>query len=164
MTLRRFEIACWVIPNDSANSSSVSHESSASNTSNSESSKKLMFEIDVLDIKITAFETLKPLMRRSFTKSSLAVSTWENSMSHSRSFLLMKAENQNFPQMTRICLENWHRRPKIKLCKRKFTNVVPTVMLTDIQAYFVRFLICLFRPALTATAIYRKSAEAKFYT
>ena len=38
------------------------------------------------------------------------------------------------------------------------------VMLTDIQAYYVKFLICLFRPALTAAAIYRKMAEAKLYS
>ena len=37
-------------------------------------------------------------------------------------------------------------------------------MLTDVQAYCVTFLICLFRPALTAAKIYRKTTEAKFYT
>ena len=37
-------------------------------------------------------------------------------------------------------------------------------MLTDVQAYFVTFLICLFRPALTAAAIYQKMAEEKLYT
>ena len=37
-------------------------------------------------------------------------------------------------------------------------------MLRDIQAYCVIFLICLFRLALTAGAIYRKTAEAKLYT
>ena len=37
-------------------------------------------------------------------------------------------------------------------------------MLTDIQAYYVTFLICLFRPALAAAAIYQKTAEAKLYT
>ena len=41
-------------------------------------------------------------MTRSFTKSSLNISTWEHSMSLNRSFLQMIAENQNFPQMTRI--------------------------------------------------------------
>ena len=43
ITLRRLEIACWVSPNDSANSSCVWHESSASNASNSESSKIFCF-------------------------------------------------------------------------------------------------------------------------
>ena len=38
------------------------------------------------------------------------------------------------------------------------------VMLTDAQAYCVTFLICLFRPPLTAAAIYRKTTESKFYT
>ena len=52
----------------------------------------------LLDNKITALETLKPLTTRSFTKSSLTVSTWEHSMSLSHSFLQIKAENQNFPQ------------------------------------------------------------------
>ena len=53
----------------------------------------------VLDIKTTALEPLKPLTSRSFIKSSLTVSTWEHSISLSRSFLQMEAENQNFPQM-----------------------------------------------------------------
>ena len=53
-------------------------------------------------IRITAFEVLKLLTKRSFTKSSLTVSTWEHSKSLNRSFLQMKAENQNFPQMTRV--------------------------------------------------------------
>ena len=34
MTLRRFEMACWVTPNDSANSSCVLHKSSASKIRN----------------------------------------------------------------------------------------------------------------------------------
>ena len=50
---------------------------------------------------------------------------WEYSMSLSRSFLQMKAENQNCPQMTRIWLEKWHIWSRIKLwCKHKFTNAV----------------------------------------
>ena len=123
MSLRRFEIACWVTPNDSANSSCVWHEFC------------LQFGIfenflfstamSVLDIKIIALEALKPLTTRSFTKSSLSTSTWEHSMSLSRSFLQVKAKNQNFPQMTGIRLENWHLRSRINLwCKYKFTNVV----------------------------------------
>ena len=36
-------------------------------------------------------------------------------------------------------------------------------MLRNIQAYYVSFFICLFRPALTAAAIYPKTAEAKLY-
>ena len=72
----------------------------------------------ILDIKITALEVLKPLTTRSFTKSNLTVSTWEYSMILSRSFLQIIAENQNFPQMTRIRLENWHLRSRINLwCK-----------------------------------------------
>ena len=68
---------------------------------------------------------LKPLTTRFFTKSSLTVSTSEYSMSLSRSFLQMKAENQNFQQITRICLENGHLWSRINLCcKHKFTNVV----------------------------------------
>ena len=52
-------------------------------------------------------------------------STWEHLMSLSRSFLQIKAENQNDPQMTRILLKNWHLRSRINLrCKHKFTNVV----------------------------------------
>ena len=43
MALRRFEMACWVTPNDSTNSSCVLHESSASNASNLESSKLFSF-------------------------------------------------------------------------------------------------------------------------
>ena len=43
MALRRFEMTCWVTPNDSANSSCVCQESSASNASNSESSKIFFF-------------------------------------------------------------------------------------------------------------------------
>ena len=78
----------------------------------------------VLNIKITALEALKPLTIRSFTKSSLTVSTWEHSMSPSCSFLHMKAENQNFPHMTRIWLENWHLWSRINLwCKHRFINV-----------------------------------------
>ena len=38
------------------------------------------------------------------------------------------------------------------------------VMLTDAQAYCVTFLICLFRPALTTAANYRKSTVAKLYS
>ena len=46
-------------------------------------------------------------------------------MSFSRSFLQIKAENQNFPQITRIWLENWRLWSRINLwCKFKFTNVV----------------------------------------
>ena len=56
---------------------------------------------------------------------SLPINTWEHLMSLSRSFLQMKAENQNFPQLTRIWLENWHLRSRINLwCKYKFTNMV----------------------------------------
>jgi len=58
----------------------------------------------VLDVKITALEALKPLTTHS--KSNLS--------KHLRAFdepqpqfsLQMKAENQNFPQITRIWLEN----------------------------------------------------------
>ena len=68
MALRRIEITYWVTPNESANSSCVWRESSAS-------------------------------------------------------FFQMKAENQNFTQMMRIWLENWHLRSRINLwCKHKFTN------------------------------------------
>ena len=75
--------------------------------------------------QITALEALKLLTTRFFTKRSLTVSTWEHSMSLSRSFLQMKAKKQNFPQMTRIWLKNWHLRSRINLwCKYKFTNVV----------------------------------------
>ena len=38
------------------------------------------------------------------------------------------------------------------------------VMLIDVQAYCVAFLICHFNQRLTAPAIYRKTAEAKLYT
>ena len=38
------------------------------------------------------------------------------------------------------------------------------VMLIDVRAYCVTFLICLFQSALTVTAIYRKTAEAKLYS
>ena len=37
-------------------------------------------------------------------------------------------------------------------------------MLTDVQASYATFLICLFRPAPTASAIYEKTVETKFYT
>ena len=43
MALRRFEMASWVTSNDSDNSSCVWHESSASSTSNSKSSKMFSF-------------------------------------------------------------------------------------------------------------------------
>ena len=43
MALRCFEMTCWVTPNSSANSSCAWHESSASNASNSESSKMFSF-------------------------------------------------------------------------------------------------------------------------
>ena len=100
MALMRFEMASWVTPNDSANSSRVWHESSTCNASHSES----FF---------------------SFTKSSLTVSTWENSIRLGRSFLQIKEENQNFPQITRIWHENWHLRSRINLwCKDKFTNML----------------------------------------
>ena len=75
-------------------------------------------------IKITALETLKPLTALSSTKSSLTVSTWEHSMSLSRSFLQMKAENRSFRQIMKIWLENWHLRSRINLWyKHKFINV-----------------------------------------
>ena len=46
-------------------------------------------------------------------------------MSLRSNFLEKKSENQNFPQMTRIGLENWHLGSKINVwCKHKFTNVV----------------------------------------
>ena len=38
------------------------------------------------------------------------------------------------------------------------------VMLTDAQVYCMTSMIYLFRPPLTAKAIYRKTAEAKLYT
>ena len=34
-------------------------------------------------------------------------------------------------------------------------------MLTDVQAYCVKFFMCLFWPALTAAAIYLETVEAK---
>jgi len=37
-------------------------------------------------------------------------------------------------------------------------------MLTDAQVYCMTSMIYLFRPSLTAKAIYRKTAEAKLYT
>jgi len=37
-------------------------------------------------------------------------------------------------------------------------------MLTDAQVYCITSMIYLFRPPLTAKAIYRKTAEAKLYT
>ena len=81
--------------------------------------------MSVLGIKISALEALNPLKTRSFSKSRLTVSTWEHSMSPSCNFLQMKAENQNFPQMTIIQLENWYLRSRINLwCKHKFTNMV----------------------------------------
>ena len=43
IALRHFEMACWVTPNDFANSSCVWHESLASIASNSESSKIFYF-------------------------------------------------------------------------------------------------------------------------
>ena len=107
MAWRRFEMACkW-----------LSMWFSTSNASNSESLKIFFFStgMPVLDIKITALEALKPLTTHYFTKSSLTASTWKHSMSLDRSFLQMKAENQNFPQMTRIWLENWHLRSRINL-------------------------------------------------
>ena len=113
----------------------------------------------VLDIKVAALKALKPLTTRSFTKSSLTVSTWEHSMSLSRSFLQMKVENQNIPRMTRVWLENWHfQSGKNLLCKQKFTNMVLSLCWQMSKFTFVRFLICLFRPALDAAAIYRKTA------
>ena len=36
-------------------------------------------------------------------------------------------------------------------------------MLTDAPAYCVKFLICLFRPALAPAVIYQKTAKAKLY-
>ena len=77
-----------------------------------------------LDIRIIALEALKQLTTRSLTKSTLTVSTWEHSMSLSRRFLQMK-ENQNFPQITRIWLKNWHLWSKIKLwCIHRLTNAI----------------------------------------
>ena len=81
--------------------------------------------IPVLDIKITALEALKPLTTRFFTKISLTVRIWEHSISLSRSFLRIEAEHQNFPQMSKIWLENWLLLARINLwCTHKFTNVV----------------------------------------
>ena len=117
MALRHFEMARWVTPNDSANSSCVWYESSVNNAFNSESSKIFSFHptCRFLDIKITTLEALKLLTKRSFTKSSITIGTWEHLMSLSYSFLQMKAENQNFPQMTRISFENWHLWSRINL-------------------------------------------------
>ena len=118
----------------------------------------------VLDIKIIALIALRPLITRSFTKSSLTVSTSEHSIGLSRSFLQMKAENQNFRQM-----ENLSRKLTSSI-DNKFTiqtqihQCGAVVMLTDVQAYCVTFLICLFQAALTAAVIYLKTTEAKLYT
>ena len=71
MALRRFEMACWVTPNDSTNSSCVLHGSSASNASNSESSKILSF----------------PLPCRSSTSKSPLLNRWN----HSRHVLSLRA-------------------------------------------------------------------------
>ena len=59
--------------------------------------------------------SVETIHTRSFTKGNLALSTWENSKSLSRSFLRMIAENQNFPQMTRIWIESWYLRSRINL-------------------------------------------------
>lgn len=45
------------------------------------------------DVKINVLEALKPLMIHSFINSSVAISIWEHSMSLSRRFLHIKAEN-----------------------------------------------------------------------
>ena len=119
------EMTCWVTPNDSVNFSCFG-------TSLQEVMPPIqIFEILfytamlVLDINITALDALKPLTTCFFTKSSLTVSTLEHSMSLRRSFLQMKAENQNFPQITRIWLKNRQLQSRIHLWwKHKFTNVV----------------------------------------
>ena len=97
----------------------------------------------LLDIKITALEALKPFTTRSFTESSLIVSTCEHSMSLSHSFLQMKAENQKFLKMKRIWLENWHLRSRINLwCKHKFTNVVLSLcwQMSKLTVWHFRFI------------------------
>ncbi|GFU11727.1 hypothetical protein TNCV_2611201 [Trichonephila clavipes] len=49
----------------------------------------------VFDDKITVLEALKPFSARSFTNSGLALGIREHSMSRSRRFLHIKAENYN---------------------------------------------------------------------
>ena len=71
MALRRFEMAYWVTPNDSANSSYVWHKSSTSNASNSESSKTFPF----------------PTPFRSSTSKSPLFKRWN----HSRHVLSLRA-------------------------------------------------------------------------
>ena len=118
-------MACWVTPNDYANSFCVWHGSSRSYASNSESSKIFSF-LPPCRSSTSKSSLLKRWnhSRDALTKSSIIVSTWEHSMSLNRSFLQMKTENHNFPKMTRIWLENWHLRSRINLwCKHKFTNV-----------------------------------------
>ena len=85
-------------------------------------------------------------------------------MSLSRSFLQMKAENQNFLQMTQNLARKLTSSIENKFMMQTQIHYCAVVMLTDVQAYWVTFLICLFRPALTTAAIYRKTAEAKLYT
>ena len=166
MALRRFKMASWVTYNDSDNSSCVWHESSVSNASNSGSSKVFSFPPPS-----RASTSKSPLSKRwNHSRHVLSLReaspwAWEHSINLSQSDLQMKGENQNFPQMTRIWLENWHLRSRINLWyNHKFTKVALFVMLTDVQAYCVTFLICLFRLALTAAAIYQKTSEAKLYT
>ena len=76
----------------------------------------------------------------------------------------MKAENQNpvnDDNLTRK-LTSWiENKFMMQTQIHKFDAVV---MLRNARAYYVTFLICLFRPALIAAAIYRKMAEAKLYT
>ena len=128
MALRRFEMACLVTPNESANSSCVWLSLQQVMPPIRNLWKFSLFHRHagpLLYIRITALEALKALTTHPFTKNSLTISTWEHSVSFSRSFLQMKPENRKFLQMTQMRLENWHLRSRINLwCKRKFTNVV----------------------------------------
>ncbi|XP_049800498.1 uncharacterized protein LOC126235749 [Schistocerca nitens] len=55
----------------------------------------------VFDIKITVLKASKTFSARSCTNSSLAIGLTQHFKSHSRRFLHVKAENSNFPQITR---------------------------------------------------------------
>ena len=130
-------LSCWritlsfrnglsVTHNDSANTSCIWHESSAINASNSESSKVFSFPPPCRSSTSKSPPSKRwNHSRHSSTESSLTVSTWEHSISLSRGLFQMKAENQNFSKISRIWLENWHRRLRINLwCKHNFTNMV----------------------------------------
>ena len=133
MALNCTEKACWVTPNDSVSSSCVWLWSSSSNASNYLSSN--FFGCPERDLSSTLKSpSLKPFPTWFISWSSVIINFDKHSMGFSRTFLPIKAENQNLPQMLLVNKFDISNTVKIKVfvwnSKRYKLNIISRCLIS----------------------------------